>query len=266
MKFAMFEGERREAQPSLTAKCPVCENAMIAKCGELRVWHWAHKGMRKCDHWWEPETPWHREWKDHFPKAWQEIIQISEGGEKHIADVKTERGVVLEFQHSPLKCTERQSREAFYKHMVWIVDARRRVSDLARFAASLNAAIVVSRTPHIVSAPSDDCALLRDWGASRMPVYLDFGEAEPADATRAARTPVLWRLSPLKPGGNVYLSPVPKTWFVKAYLEGVPFEELHAKAEREVAYRLLIRQSSQPVPLKGFQRFVARRERARRRF
>ena len=120
--------------------------------------------------------------------------------------------------------------------------------------------------PHIVSVPPDDCALLRDWGASRVPVYFDFGEAEPVDAARAARTAVMWRLSPLKPGDSVYLSPVPKAWFVKAYLEGVEFEELYAKAERDVAYRRLIRQSSQPALLNAFQRFVAARERVRRRF
>jgi class 3 adenylate cyclase len=51
MKFAVVEGERREAQPGLSGKCPVFGDAMIAKCGNYRVWHWAHRGTRTCDPW-----------------------------------------------------------------------------------------------------------------------------------------------------------------------------------------------------------------------
>ena len=76
-KFAIVEGERREAQPGLSAECPACDDAMIAKCGEHRVWHWAHRGAHTCEPWWEPETEWHRDWKNHFPEGWQEIIHRS---------------------------------------------------------------------------------------------------------------------------------------------------------------------------------------------
>jgi competence protein CoiA len=73
---------------------------MVAKCGEVRAPHWAHRSRRECDHWWEPETEWHRAWKNAFPEEWQEIVHWAEDGEKHIADVKTGRGWVIEFQHS----------------------------------------------------------------------------------------------------------------------------------------------------------------------
>ena len=49
------------------------------------------KGRRFCDPWWENETEWHRAWKDQFPADWQEIVHHAEDGEKHIADVKTDR-------------------------------------------------------------------------------------------------------------------------------------------------------------------------------
>ena len=39
-------------------------------------------------------------WKNQFPTEWQEIIQRGNTGEKHIADVKTKDGWVIEFQHS----------------------------------------------------------------------------------------------------------------------------------------------------------------------
>src|SRR5271169_1319312 len=108
-KFAVVDGERREAQPGLLGKCSLCSDAMIAKCGRLRVWHWSHRVTRTCDRWWEPETEWHRAWKNQFPPDRQEIVQRAEDGEKHVADVKTEGGVVIEFQHSNLRQEERES-------------------------------------------------------------------------------------------------------------------------------------------------------------
>ena len=115
MKFADIECQRREAQPGLSATCPSCRAAVIAKCGEHRVWHWAHRGVRVCDPWWEPETEWHRAWKNEFPADWQETVHFAQSGEKHVADVKTQSGMVLEFQHSFLKAEERAARESFYR-------------------------------------------------------------------------------------------------------------------------------------------------------
>jgi competence CoiA-like predicted nuclease len=114
MRFALVEGRRLEAERSLSGKCPSCGSTMVPKCGERRVRHWAHRGVLQCDHWWENETPWHRNWKNKFPAEWQEIIHQAENGEKHIADVKTTHGRVIEFQHSYLTIDERRSREAFY--------------------------------------------------------------------------------------------------------------------------------------------------------
>jgi competence protein CoiA len=265
MKLAVVEGERREAQPSLSATCHFCGNAMIAKCGQLRVWHWAHRGTRTCDHWWEPETEWHRAWKNLFPEGCQEIIHTSKDGEKHIADVKTEHGVVLEFQHSSLSRDERESREVFYQKMVWVVDGRRRARDRTQFFASLGAAIVVNRESLLVSVPSNEGALLRDWQASRVPVYFDFGASEPGDTIRFDE-PILWRLNPRILNGGAYLSAVPKTWFLHVHLSGQLFEEKYTKAVERAAADFLMRQALQSRPLTGFERYMARRQRKRSRF
>jgi competence protein CoiA len=148
------------------------------------------------------------------------IYPSTRGGEKHIADVKTESGVVLEFQHSHLHREERDARENFYPKMVWIVDGRRRKRDRARFFASLDAGIVVNREPRIVSVLWKEGALLRDWEASRVPVYFDFGDSEPGDTPRF-ETPILWRLNPCGPNGMAYLSPVQKALFLHVHLEGL---------------------------------------------
>ena len=83
---------------------------------------------------WESETEWHRSWKNEFPEEWQEVVLIDEtSGERHIADVQTEHGVVIEFQHSHIQRAERISREQFYKNMIWVVDASRLKRDMLRF-------------------------------------------------------------------------------------------------------------------------------------
>ncbi len=99
---------------------------MVAKCGQHKLWHWAHKSRIHCDPWREPETDWHRAWKNHFPPDGQEVVHFDpDSGEKHVADVKTAHGKVIEFQHSPMKPEELRSRESFYVDMVWIVDGTR---------------------------------------------------------------------------------------------------------------------------------------------
>ena len=98
---------------------------MIAKCGSIVSWHWAHAARPRCDAWWENETDWHRDWKKLFPQNQQEVIHFAADGEKHIADVKTDAGLVVELQNSPISLAELQSREAFYDNMIWIVNAQR---------------------------------------------------------------------------------------------------------------------------------------------
>jgi competence protein CoiA len=135
MEFAVVEGDpRRKAQPGQRAKCPGCSQAMIAKCGEqrIRIWHWAHERAGTCDFERESETEWHRAWKNQFPEDWRERI-CSKDGKKHIADVMTESGMVIEFQHSHLEREEREARERFYQKMVWVVNGLRRKRDRALF-------------------------------------------------------------------------------------------------------------------------------------
>jgi hypothetical protein len=74
--------------------------------------------------WWENETSWHREWKHRFPESFREIAHVASDGEIHRADIKTEKGAVIEVQHSAMSDAERLSREAFYRNLVWIIDGR----------------------------------------------------------------------------------------------------------------------------------------------
>lgn len=179
MKYALQLEERVEATPKSTGVCPCCGSEMIAKCGNRKVWHWAHKTKQTCDHWWESETQWHREWKNRFPHDWQEVIHLADSGEKHIADVKTPDGLVIEFQHSYISSEERLYREKFYSNMIWIVDGRRTKNDLKRLVKLHEDA----RTPpwyywregNEIKIYDPEWYLPKAWLTSRVKVYFDFG-------------------------------------------------------------------------------------------
>lgn len=125
MRFALNDNGLR-IQPSYSgqkATCPLCEGMLIGKCGDIYVWHWQHHRDRECDPWKEHETEWHQMWKKEFPEAWQEVI-IEHEGEKHIADIKTDSGTVIEFQNSPISTSTIEIREDFYINMIWVVNAK----------------------------------------------------------------------------------------------------------------------------------------------
>lgn len=162
MKSALVDGQRQAAQPDLSGECIGCGRPTVAKCGEVRVRHWAHKGQRRCDPWWENETEWHRAWKDQFPAAWQEIVHHAGDGGRHIADVKTGDGWVVEFQHSRIRPEERRSREAFYSRLIWVVDGPRRKRDRAQLINAWEEGVPLGGNSLVRRVFSDDCGLLRD--------------------------------------------------------------------------------------------------------
>ena len=120
----IITGSRLTIKKGLKAKCSICEGQLIAKCGSIKMHHWAHKGSRCTDTWKENETPWHRYWKSIFPEEWREIVRIDEvTGERHRADIYVpNKDLYIEFQYSPISVEELQSREKFYKKMIWVIN------------------------------------------------------------------------------------------------------------------------------------------------
>ncbi len=114
MIWAINNQERIEASPGAHAMCPCCGGKVIAKCGDIVSWHWAHESA-ECDTWYEPESQWHKGWKDCFPKDWQEVVVGC-----HRADVKTNK-LVVELQASCISSEEIEERERFYGNMVWLL-------------------------------------------------------------------------------------------------------------------------------------------------
>ena len=124
MQYALVNGRRSEARKGAKGTCPDCKRAMVAKCGPRVMHHWAHASRRNCDPWWENETDWHREWKGQFPEECREVSHIAPDGEVHRADIKTPTGIVIEVQHSSMADEERESREEFYRNLIWILDGK----------------------------------------------------------------------------------------------------------------------------------------------
>lgn len=218
MKFAIVSGEKTEAFKRGKGVCPSCSSELIARCGDIKINHWAHKGTRNCDTWWENETEWHRQWKNNFPKEWQEIVHFDEKGEKHIADVKTEKDWVLEFQHSHIKPDERNSRNVFYSKLVWVIDGLRRKTDKIQFQKVLEES---SKTPvgnvniRQINFP-EESRLLKEWLNCRVPVFFDFYELNKS---------TLWFLLPLNIKGEAYLTPFSREEFISIH-NGNGFDEM----------------------------------------
>lgn len=269
MRFAIIGSAKAEATPGAKGVCANCKSDLIAKCGEVKVRHWAHKTNPDCDPWWENETEWHRAWKDHFPADWQEVSHQAQGGERHIADVKTEMEWVLEFQHSYLAPEERRAREAFYPKLVWVVDGTRRKRDKDQFLNALNLGSSICQKPQIWKVNSDECTLLREWAACRSPVFFDFGSI--GESGHKA----LWCLLTIDP--FAYIVAFPRAEFVGFHRpagssSGMDFAGVLNKIRELVLLKVSLRQVqarqhyAMQAQLGPLQLYLARGYRARRRF
>jgi flagellar biosynthesis GTPase FlhF len=120
MLFAIRNNQRVKPRKGERATCPCCGSVVIAKCGEQKIWHWAHYKSEECDSWAEMGE-WHLNWQEQFPSDQREIV-MNRDGILHRADVVSTGGVVIEFQHSPISWEEIEEREQFYQNMIWVFD------------------------------------------------------------------------------------------------------------------------------------------------
>lgn len=221
MKFALLDGNRTEAFKGARGICPSCNSDLIAKCGEVKMNHWAHKGIRNCDPWWEPETEWHRSWKNNFPVEWQEFIFFDEQtGEKHIADIHTKDKFTIEFQHSHINPNERIAREKFYKNMFWVVDCTRLKRDFPRFLKGRNdfreiemQSIFFAETLFL-----DEC-FPSAWLESSVPVIFDFLGIETLNNLKDVRNP-LYCLFPIQIGWDSVVAEISRSAFINSINNG----------------------------------------------
>lgn len=224
MKFAIVNNKRIEATKGAEGMCPVCGSEVIARCGEIKIHHWAHKN--KCtDHWWENETDWHRDWKNQFPEEWQEVVHFDDSGEKHIADIKTPENWVVEFQHSAIKPEERRSRNEFYNKdskLIWVVDGRRRSTDFKQFKNELGLGVSRYKQPLFIE-PWGQSRLLKEWKNNDVFVFLDFGDNVDFGNNDIDKS-YLWCICPQIYNGKAFLTKITKSGLIKS-LQNMEFGE-----------------------------------------
>jgi competence CoiA-like predicted nuclease len=124
MIWATKNNKRIRASPKEKATCPLCNQEVIAKCGEIKIWHWAHKNKTDCE--FEPETKEHLNMKfflkDKLPHL---IIEYNLGFA--IADLYDKiDNVAIEVQHSPISKDKFLERTKNYSNngisVLWIFD------------------------------------------------------------------------------------------------------------------------------------------------
>jgi len=220
MKFALINNEKTEAFKGAKGICPGCGSELIAKCGNVKIQHWAHKGSRICDPWWENETEWHRSWKNNFPNEWQEIPLVDKvTKEIHIADIQTDQGLIVEFQHSHIEPSERIAREKFYKNMIWIVDGTRLKRDHSRFLKGKEHNFGKTDNDKIFHLMFADECFPTAWIASSVPVVFDFKGVQSTGELEDSRN-LLYCLFPKKNGKGPLVAELPRKAFIKSILLG----------------------------------------------
>ncbi|RLG10570.1 hypothetical protein DRN73_07455 [Candidatus Pacearchaeota archaeon] len=150
--------EKIYASPKKIGYCEICGEKLIPRCGDIKIWHWSHKGNNDCDKWAEPESEWHKEWKSYFPKENREVVI-----KNHRADIKTDYGLVIELQNSSISEFDIFRREKFYGNMIWILNGKTLAKGLElRF----NKEYVTFRWKNPPKA----------WWESKRKKYIDIGE------------------------------------------------------------------------------------------
>ncbi len=219
MKYAIVNGTKTEATKGVKGVCPSCGSALIAKCGDRKINHWAHKGNRICDPWWEPETEWHRSWKNNYAVEWQEISMPDERtGEKHIADVRTADNLVIEFQHSHIDPQEQTAREKFYENMVWVVDGTRLKWDYPRFLKGRSDFRGTDK-PGVFLVEFTDEVFPSAWLHSSVPVIFDFKGLEILNDTNDIRNH-LYCLFPQRIDRYAILAEISRNAFINTSING----------------------------------------------
>lgn len=235
MKYALVNNVRAEATKGTWGLCEQCGRVLVAKCGEKKIRHWAHKNEVQCDLWWENESEWHRRWKDHFPEDWQEYSFVDDStGERHRADVRTKDGLVLEFQRSFIDMGERIEREQFYRNMLWVVDGTQRKRDYERFKRNIGE-FKLTRKRGIYLVTNPEITFPTNWLGSNVPVIFDFMGLEEIRNASDIRL-LLYCIHPrTRQEGSVLITGLNRNSFISSVRSGTFLKTDNDQQKREAA-------------------------------
>ena len=181
MKFGLINGQRIVAKPGIRGVvCPKCRTELVAKCGEIRVHHWAHKNKLQCDDWIEDDNDWRSDWLKAFPEDWQEPL-IECNGESHFADIRTPSNTIILLHQLHLTSETIRLREDFYQTPVWVVNSGRYKNEVTRFLRSFEKTWISGTGQSIgntdvkkISEFNVDKVFRKEWLTSQFPVFFDY--------------------------------------------------------------------------------------------
>ena len=241
MHFALLDNMRVEPEKGLEGViCPICRQPVYARCGEVRIAHWAHKSVIDCDPWQEPETQWHRDWKNLFGDLQEQMHE--KDGTRHMADVKTPDGTIVEFRHGYINAEGQRTRQAFFgETMFWVVDCASNPKRVERFKDNrccLNRERVSGH--EVWNTREAGKCVPRTWIKCQRFVFFDFGEDD------------LWYIFPRNSNDiNAICMNMSKADFVATVKDGyAKFRERCADIYREVKRpRVLFKPRHAAVPI-----------------
>jgi len=130
------KSERIRATKNAAAVCPECKESLIPKCGDIKIWHWAHKHESNCWYSAHPMTLFHLAWQDLALKQGYDVeVNFKDDSGKiiHRADILTKDNRIIEIQHSDISSKEMIQRSEFYKSkqlpVDWIIDDNKRYKE-----------------------------------------------------------------------------------------------------------------------------------------
>ena len=174
MKYAMINSQKVEAKPNLKgALCPKCKSEMIAKCGSIRIHHWAHKKGAHCDEWAEPENAWRLNWLKAFEGFRQEEI-IKQGNESHFVDVLTENGTPILFRQKAPSSDDMAKMESFFRGLIWFANMGASIRACKAFEKAMIEQFITESEIKNVWLCSCEKGIPAAWLDAKYPVFLDF--------------------------------------------------------------------------------------------
>jgi hypothetical protein len=93
-RFAIVDGKKAEATPKAKGICPHCESEMIAECGRVKVWQWAHKG--------NPHSTLKPEERISREEFYKEMLWVVDGNIGELDENYFNMGISGPLQKSPL--------------------------------------------------------------------------------------------------------------------------------------------------------------------
>jgi competence protein CoiA len=126
----LLDRKGNRATPGKYGECPLCFEPLVPKCGNKRIWHWAHYAGTGCrDPYGESESEWHLIWKDRTTRRTRDgsvvgrpEVVVERNKVRSFADIKLPNGIVVKLRRTPIGIDRIRECEDFYGRMVWLFD------------------------------------------------------------------------------------------------------------------------------------------------